>query len=76
MQILMSALEEAAGQAGARLKRLDKKGERAALSSERQALEKQLQAEEDAAAELSLAIPLLVQRARCHLISAAGFQWL
>ena len=60
----MSALEEAAGVAGVRLRRLDKKGEKAVLHSERQALEKQLQSEEEPAVELSLAIPLLVQRVR------------
>ena len=62
----MGALEEAAGEAGVRLKRLDKKSEKAALLSEQQALEKQLQAAEDPAAELSLAVPLIVQRVRCQ----------
>ena len=58
----MAALEEAADQAGQRLKPLDKKGEKAALQAARQALEQQLRAGEDAATELSLAVPLLVQR--------------
>lgn len=60
----MAVLEEAAGEAGVRLKRQDKKSEKAALQNERQALERQLQAAEDAAAELSLAVPLLAQRVR------------
>ena len=62
VQALMAALEEAADQAGARLKPLDKKGEKAALQAERQALEQQLRASEDAATGLSLAASLLVHR--------------
>ncbi len=60
----MSALEGAACVAGVRLKHLDKKSEKAMLHSERQALKKQLQNRDEPAAELSLAIPLLVQRVR------------
>ena len=65
----MAALEEAADQAGARLKALDKKGEKAALQAERQALEQQLRAGEDAATGLSLAVSLLVQRVRAEAAS-------
>ena len=70
-QALMAALEEAADQAGARLKPLDRKGEKAALQAERQALEQQLAAGEDAATALSLAVPLLVQRVRTQAACAA-----
>ena len=68
----MAALEEAADQAGARLKPLDKKGEKAALQAERQALEQQLRAGEDAAAGLSLAVSLLVQRVSAEAASAGS----
>ena len=68
VQALMAALEEAADQAGARLKALDKKGEKAALQSERQALEQQLRAGEDAATGLSLAVSLLVQRVSAEAV--------
>ena len=67
MQALISVLEEAAGEAGVRLKRLDRKSEKAALQAEQQALDKQLQAGQDPAAVLSLAVPLLVQRVRSQL---------
>ena len=69
-QALIAALEEAADQAGARLKPLDKKGEKAALQAERQALEQQLRAGEDAATGLSLAVSLLVQRVNAEAASA------
>ena len=68
----MAALEEAADQAGARLKALDKKGEKAALQAERQALEQQLSAGEDAATGLSLAVSLLVQRVSAGAASGAS----
>ncbi len=61
-----------------RLKRPDKKSEKAALLSEQQALEKQLQGTEDPAAELSLAVPLLVRRVRhasCMYICGEGTNW-
>ena len=58
-QELLHALEEAAGAAGVRLKPLDKKAERAALQALRSALQAQLKQEEDPAAALSLAVPLL-----------------
>lgn len=67
MQALILVLEEAACEAGVRLKRLDRKDEKAALQAEQQALDKQLQTEQDPAAELSLAVPLLVQRVRSQL---------
>jgi len=67
VQALILVLEEAAGEAGVRLKRLDRKDEKAALQAEQQALDKQLQTEHDPAAELSLAVPLLVQRVRPQL---------
>ena len=67
VQALILVLEEAAGEAGVRLKRLDKKDEKAALQAEQQALDKQLQTEQDPAAELSLAVPLLVQRVRSQM---------
>ena len=60
----MAVLEEAAAEAALRLKHPDRKSERAALQSEQQALEKQLHDTQEAAAELSLAVPLLVQRVR------------
>ena len=75
MQALVAVLEEAAGEAGVRLKRLEKKSEKAALLSEQQALEKQLQAAEDPAAELSLAVPLIVQRVRHQPASVHFHVW-
>ena len=71
----MAALEEGAGEAGLRLKRQDRKSEKAALQSERQALERQLQLAEDAAAELSLSVPLLVQRVRSKYTCQGCCHW-
>lgn len=63
-QALVRALEEAAEAAGLRLKPLDRKAEKAALASQRAALKTQLQGEQDPAAALSLAVPLLVMQVR------------
>ena len=68
----MATLEEAANQAGARLKPLDRKGEKAALQAERQALEQQLRAGEDVATGLSLTVSLLVQRVSAEAASTAS----
>ena len=51
MQALIQVLEEAGGEAGVRLKHLDKKDEKAALQAEQQALDQQLQTEQDPAVE-------------------------
>ena len=61
-QALVRALDEAAEAAGLRLKPLDRKAEKAALASQRAALKTQLQGEQDPAAALSLAVPLLVMQ--------------
>lgn len=59
-QEFQESLEEAAEAAGLRLKKLDKKGERALVHSYRQTLQRQLASETDPAAALAFAIPLLI----------------
>jgi len=51
VQALIHVLEEAAGEAGVRSKRLDRKDEKVTLQTEQPALDKQLQAEQDPAVE-------------------------
>ena len=54
------ALAEAAGAAGMRLRRLDRRAERTAVAARRRALADALAHEGDPAAALALAVPLLV----------------
>jgi len=61
---LLAAVEEAAEAGGARLKRLDKKGERREVAAHSRALHEALEAETAPAAALSLAVPLLAAKVR------------
>ncbi len=61
-------LEQAAGELGLRLRRPDKKNEKAAVAGVRASLLSALAAEQDAAAALALVVPLL-------FIKATGALW-
>lgn len=64
LQELVEAVEEAAGAAGVRLHRLERKAERPLVAARRAALASALAQEGDPAAALALAVPLLVAQAR------------
>ena len=59
-QEAVSAIEALAGDCGVRLRKLDRRGERSLAAAHAQALRSQLARELDAAAALSLAVPLLL----------------
>lgn len=61
---LLAAVGEAAEAGGARLKRLDRKGERREVAAHSRALQEALEAETAPAAALSLAVPLLAAKVR------------
>ena len=60
MQDALSAVEALAEASGSRLRKLDRKAERALVSLQAQALRSQLARENDPAAALSLIIPMLI----------------
>ncbi len=62
-QDLESALEDAANECGLRLRRLDKKSEKAALAAQRTRLMALLSGEDTPANALALALPLLFLKA-------------
>ncbi|GBF94592.1 hypothetical protein Rsub_06707 [Raphidocelis subcapitata] len=67
-----AALEAAAGECGLRLRRLDKKSEKAAVAAAKARLLALLDAEQEPAAALALALPLLHLRATGRLLSLPG----
>lgn len=64
MQEAIAAIEAMAEQAGARLRKLERKAEKVLVSSHVQALRIQLVREPDPAAALSIAVPLLLAQVR------------
>jgi hypothetical protein len=72
LQEFVAELEAAAQECGIRLKRLDKKAEKAAVSGHRARLMGLLHGEQAPAAVLALALPLLVLKTCSKLVSIPG----
>ena len=73
MQAFQGALEAAAEATGLMLRRLDRKGEKAALAEQRRTWEAELDATTDPPTALALALPLLfLQACPRVVISTAG----
>lgn len=64
VQAAVAAVEGLAGAAGVRLSRLDRRAERALVSAHTQGLRAQLTREQDPAAALWQAVPILLAQAR------------
>lgn len=72
VQELQTAVQAAVEAAGLRVKRFDKKVERQMVHSHRKALQARLVQEEDPAAALSLAVPLLLAQVQIrHMLQGA-----
>ena len=69
---MQTSLEEAAEAAGLRLKRYDKRAEKAAVAEFQQKLSEKLQPEADPAAALALAVPLMFARSTGRIVSVPG----
>lgn len=72
MQPFQGELEAAAEAAGLRLRRLDKKGERALVFAQRKAWEAAAASAADPSALLALVVPLLLARQHGRLVSLPG----
>ena len=72
MQALLVQLEAAAAECGMRLRRLEKKSEKALLTAQRARLLGALESETSPAAALALALPLLAAKAAGRLVNAPG----
>jgi hypothetical protein len=72
VQAFISELEAAASECGLRLKRLDKKSEKAALSAQKARLLQLVAPEAMPATALALAVPLLVLQHKHKLLSVPG----
>lgn len=71
-QAFQSELDAAVEAAGLRLRRLDKKAERALVFAQRKLWEQQAAAETDASTLLALAVPLLLARQHGRVVSLPG----
>ncbi len=65
MQLGWGALQEAAGVSGLQLRKLDKRAEKALLQEQKASLAERLRNEDEPAAALSLAVPLIFAQASC-----------
>jgi hypothetical protein len=72
LQELLSQLEAAGAECGMRLKRLDKKAEKALLVSQKSRLSGLIGPEQSPAAVLALALPLLAVKAAGKLVNTPG----
>lgn len=72
LQAFQSELDAAAEAAGLRLRRLDKKAERALVFQQRKVWEQQAAAAPDASTLLALAVPLLLARQHGRVVSLPG----
>lgn len=72
MQEFIEKLEAAAQQCGIRLRRMDKKSEKAACSAHKARLMQILHSEQSPSAVLALALPLLVLKTSNKLVSIPG----
>mmetsp|Transcript_16765 Transcript_16765/g.54824 ORF Transcript_16765/g.54824 Transcript_16765/m.54824 type:complete len:769 (+) Transcript_16765:27-2333(+) len=68
----LEALENASEECGARLRRLDKRGERSLVHAHRKALESQLALETDPAQGIALAVPLAIAQTLGRAVSMPG----